>query len=110
MENKYRKKMPISERAKQFAPFSALAGLSEALCAKEKVVVEKIELCEDAAEELNRKMQALQKGTLATIIYFSHNEYLKITGMVARIEQTSRLLQIVNTKIPFDNILDIKIP
>ena len=31
-----RPKMPISERAKQFQPFSALAGLEEALRKKEE--------------------------------------------------------------------------
>ena len=36
--------MPVSDRAKQFMPFSALKGLDEALRAKEKIVVPKVEL------------------------------------------------------------------
>lgn len=104
------KKMPIEERAKQFSPFAALKGLPAALEAKEKILVDKLSLSEDAACELDRKMHLLQKGSMAAIVYFSGGEYIKITGMVARIDETSRLLQIVGTKIPFDDILDIQFP
>ena len=43
-----------------------------------------------------------------TIIYFSKGEYLKKTGMVARIDETARILKIVNAKIGFEDIFDIK--
>ena len=102
-------KMPVSDRAKQFMPFSALKGLDEVLRAKEKIVVPKVELSPEMAEELNYKMHLLEKGKIATVVYFNKDEYLKTTGMVARIDETSRILQIVNTKIQFDDILDIDI-
>ena len=102
-----RYKMSVSDRAKQFAPFAALKGYEEALRAREKIIVDKIELSEEMLEELDKKMHCIQKGELATIIYFSKGEYIKISGMVARIDETSRILQIVNTKIPFDDILDV---
>lgn len=102
-------KMPVSDRAKQFMPFSALKGLDEALKAKEKIVVPKVELSPEMAEELDYRMHLLEKGKIATVVYFNKDEYLKTTGMVARIDETSRILQIVNTKIQFDDILDIDI-
>lgn len=102
-------KMPIADRAKQFMPFAALKGLPEALSAKEKIVVPKIELPPEMAEELDLKMHRLECGRIASIIYFHNDEYLKLSGMVARIDETSRILQIVNTKIPFDDILDIEL-
>ena len=101
--------MPVADRAKQFMPFSALRGLPEALALKERVIVPKIELSEEMSEELDRKMHLVKKGQIATIIYFHRDEYVKITGMVARIDPTSRLLQIVNTKISFEDILDISV-
>lgn len=107
MGNKPKNKMPIEERAKQFMPFAALKGLPDALAAKEKITVPRIELSEETAEELDRQMHLLSKGKIATIVYFHKDEYIKITGMVARIDETSRLLQIVNTKISFDDILEI---
>lgn len=107
MASKPQNKMPIADRAKQFMPFSALKGLSEALASKERIIVPKVELSEEMAEELDRKMHQLERGKIVTVTYFHKDEYLKITGMVARIDETSRLLQIVNTKINFDDILDV---
>lgn len=99
--------MPIEDRAKQFMPFAALKGLPEALAAREKIIVPRAELSEERAEELDFKMHRLCRGSLATVIFFSRGEYIKISGMVARIDETSRILQIVNTKIHFDDIWDI---
>lgn len=110
MASRPKHKMPIEDRAKQFMPFAALKGLPDALAAKEKITVPRIELSEEMAEELDRKMHELVKGMIAAVVYFHRDEYIKITDMVARIDETSRLLQIVNTKIPFDDILEITFP
>lgn len=99
--------MPASERAKQFLPFAALKGLPEALAAKERIVVSKAELSPEMTEELDLKMHLLRCGCIASVIYFHQGEYLKTTGMVARIDTSSRLIQIVNTKISFDDIAQI---
>ncbi|SHJ26887.1 YolD-like family protein [Parasporobacterium paucivorans] len=107
MATKPRGKMPVSERAKQFLPFAALKGLPEALAEKEKIIVPKIELSEEMAQELNQKFCQLKRGTVATITYFHEDEYLQITGMVALIDEPNRILRIVDTKIPFDDVLDI---
>jgi len=100
-------KMPATERAKQFLPFAALKGLPEALAAKERITVPKAELSSEMAEELDRKMHLLRCGCIVTVIYFQQDEYLKITGMIARIDVTCRLLQIVTTKISFDDIAEM---
>ncbi|MBQ9929008.1 MAG: YolD-like family protein [Lachnospiraceae bacterium] len=109
MASKPKYKMPIADRAKQFVPFAALKGLPEALSAKERITVDKIELSPEMAEELDRRMHLLQKGNIATVVYFHKDEYIKITGMVARIDTTCRLLQIVNTKIHFDDIYEVTV-
>ena len=99
--------MSRADRAKQFMPFSALKGLEEALAEKEKIVVPRIELSEDSAVELDRKMHTLERGKMAPVVYYHKDEYLKLTGMVAKIDENARILQIVNTKISFDDIFDI---
>lgn len=101
-------KMPVSDRAKQFMPFAALKGLPEALSKKEKIVVPKIELSPEMAEELDCRMRRLKRGKVAAVVYFRKGEYIKVSGMIARIDETCRILQIVNTKIPFDDILAIE--
>lgn len=109
MGNKPRVHMPISDRAKQFMPFSALKGLHAALAQKERITVEKIELTEDKAEELDRQMAHLHVGSMISIVYYHNEEYVKLSGRVARLNKASRILQIVNTKISFDDLLEINI-
>ena len=80
MAGRPRTKMSIENRAKQFMPFAALKGLPD------------------------RKMHGLCKGMIATVVYFENYEYLKVTGMVAKIDIDNRVLQIVDHKISFENI------
>lgn len=110
MDNNNRPKMTIADRAKQFAPFAALTGLDKALAAREKIIVDKPILSEEALAELDLKMHSIEKGKIVTIVYYAKEECIKISGMVAKIEHTSRIIQIVNTRISFDDILDISFP
>ena len=103
-----RAKMSPADRAKQFMPFAALKGYDVALRTKEKVIVPKIELSEEMLEELDHKLQMIGKKDIVTVVYFCNQEYLEVTGMVSRIDATARILQIVNTKIPFADIYDLK--
>ncbi len=103
-----RPKMSREDRAKQFMPFAALKGYPEALRKKEKVVVPRAEVSEEYAEVLDRKLRKVNRNDIITVIYFHNGEYLKKTGMVSRIDETARVLKIVNTKIGFDDIYDIE--
>lgn len=102
--------MDKSERAKQFMPFAALKGYDEALRAKEKVVVSKKELSEDAWEELNCTIQSVEKGDVITVVYYSeeYGEYIQVTGVLARIDLEGRTLTVVNTDIPLDMIYKLQ--
>lgn len=100
-----RPKMSVENRAKQFMPFAALRGLPEALAQKERIVAPKIELTEDMAAELDWNMRGLEVGMMVTVIYFCRDEYLKKTGMVSRIDRDARILQVVECRIGFDDLL-----
>lgn len=102
-----RVKMSREERAKQFFPFSALKGYPAALRRKEKIVVPKVEFSEDYQERLDGKLRQIRVQDVVTAVYFREGEYLKVTGMVSRIDRTARVLKIVNTKIPFDDLYDV---
>ena len=103
-----RPKMSREDRAKQFMPFAALKGNPEALRKREKIVVPKAEVSEEYAEILDRKLRKVKKNDIITVVYFHNGEYLKKTGMVSRIDETARVLKIVNTKIEFDDIYDLE--
>ncbi|MBE5938860.1 MAG: YolD-like family protein [Lachnospiraceae bacterium] len=102
-----RTKMSREDRAKQFMPFAALRGYEEAIKEKEKIIVDKIELSEEKKNELDIKFKDIHHKDIITIIYFHKDEYLKITGMVSKIDIDSRFIKVVNTKISFDDIYDI---
>ena len=107
-------KMSHLDRAKQFSPFAALKGYETVLRVKEKVLVPRIELSEEAQAELDRKLHMIAKGDLVTVIYFHRfassdvGEYLQITGRVSRLEPERRILQIANTTISINDIRSLK--
>ena len=101
MANRPRPRMAAADRAKQFLPFAALKGLPEALA--------KIVLSEDMAEELDQKIQKIVPGRIISVVYFHQGEYLKVTGMVARFDRSSRILQVVNTRISLDDVLKVEV-
>lgn len=108
MANKVYPKMDRSNRAKQFMPFDALKGFREALREKEKIVVAKRELSEEQKEELDYKLRQIRKMDMVTVEYFQNGEYVQITGVVTRIDESSRVLKVVNKKIAFDTISDLQ--
>lgn len=103
-----RKKMDQAERAKQFMPFSALKGFRELLREKERIVVEKPELSEDFREVLDRRLSMLQVQDMVSVICFQDGAYVRVTGMVSRIDRTAGVLKIVNTKIRLKDICDLQ--
>ncbi len=107
MGNRVRTKMSRADRAKQFMPFAALKGYEEELRKKEKIIVPRIELSEERKDELDRQFLKIRKKDIVTAVYFCKGEYLKVTGIVSRIDTDARLLVIVNTKIPFEDLYDI---
>lgn len=96
----------MDNRAKQFVPFAAVKGYEEALRAKEKIVVEKIELSEEKKEELDFKLHQIKKNDIITVVYFYKDEYIQLEGMVSRVDTDAKILKIVNTKIPFEDIYE----
>lgn len=99
--------MPIADRAKQFLPFAAVKGLPEALAKKEKVTSARVEVSEELAMELDEKMQHIHLGTTVTVTYFDCETYIQLTGTIVQIDTIFRTLQIDDTIIAIDDILDL---
>ena len=96
-------------RAKQFMPFDVLKGLQDALRLQEKIIENKIELGEDIEKELNEKISSLIKGDNITIKYFYGIEYIETWGIVKKVDEINKNIELLNTKISFDDILDIEL-
>lgn len=97
-----------ADRASQFMPFAALKGYEEALLQKEKIVVEKSTLSEEALEHLDYQIKRLQEGDIAEVIYYDGENYIKKSGVVSKISFTAKYLTIVTTDISFDDIKEIR--
>lgn len=104
MGNNLHPKMDRANRAKQFMPFDALKGFREALKEKERIIIPKQELSEEQRMELDYKLQKLHRMDIVTAEYFQDGEYVQTTGVVTQIDETNRILRLVNTSIPFDDI------
>lgn len=115
-----RTKMPLSDRAKIFLPFAALKGYEEAIEKKQRIIVPKSELSDDMKDRLDMRIQIICSQLevnihpMITIVYFEKDKeeengvYLKLTGMVSKLDTNSRIIQIVNKKISLDNIFDME--
>lgn len=115
-------RMEVEDRAKIFAPFAALKGYEEAISAKQKIVVPRIELSEESKEYLDLQLKKIErlliKGQhpIITVVYFQKDkvgnadggEYIQFTGLLAKFDRTSRIMQIVEKKLHLDDIYGIE--
>ncbi|MBQ9993778.1 MAG: YolD-like family protein [Clostridia bacterium] len=109
MANRPRHKMPVSERAKQFAPFSAVKGLTEALQRAEKIYQPMAELAPEREYELNIILSSMGNGCKANITYFHDGEYLQKSGEIEAIDEVNRVIRMRGNYIEIDYIVDIEI-
>ena len=97
----------MSDRVRQFAPFSALKGFQELIRQKERIITAKKELSEDDLLILSEKMLRVEKGKIVKIVHFCEGEYISIEGVVTEIDTVYHTLTIVKKRIRFEDIIDI---
>ncbi len=95
-------RMPIADRAAQFAPFAALTGYDDAIDETGRYTDDMTELSEDARELLDRKQMFLchiiDERPEITVTYFAPDEkkaggeYKKHTGKLKAIDEYERVL------------------
>ena len=99
--------MKISDRAKIFGSFSPLKSFGKALLEKEKVVIPKIEVADDKAQEIDRVLHLIRVGDIVCVVHYSEGEYIKTVGCVSRFLSQEKALYLTKTKINFDDIYDL---
>lgn len=99
----------MSDRARQFLPFDALKGFKDLIKEVERVKVNKKELTEENIEKLSKTILSLEKGMMVRVIYFEQDEYLKLEGIVSKIDITNRFIMIVKKRISLDDIFEIEV-
>lgn len=104
-----RPKMPLSQRAKQFMPFSALTGFEEALRAKEREMglIDKPELSDEAEAEINNVLVGLEAGDQVMIDYFQDGEIISVKGEIEKIGGGEITVDDVCVKV--DDVLEVRV-
>ena len=111
-------RMPMRDRAAQFAPYAALTGYDAVIRETGRLTDTRIEPDEEALTALNMKfrllMDALGDAPEITLLVFrpdarkAGGAYLTVTGRVRKVDEYARLMTLQDgTKIPMDDILDM---
>ena len=113
-------KMPIPDRAAQFAPFSAVVGHDAAVREVARVTEKRAELDEDEIRLLDQKLHMLCAILVtrphATVTYFQNDakksggHYLTAEGEFEGVNDTATAVTVGGIKIPFEAIVDIDSP
>lgn len=97
--------MPVAQRAKQFMPFAAVTGLDSALRKKEHELglVQRRDVMDEEAAEINSMLSLLEKGDEVTIDYYCSaggdaGEYLTASGSVAAVDMAAHMVILENGK------------
>lgn len=110
------KRMPIENRAAQFAPFAALTGHGAAIVETARLTEKKIELSDEEKQELSKKLSlAVENQSRILITIFvpdtlkEGGSYQEIIGVIKRIDLLERIITLSdNTTVSLDNVTDLK--
>ena len=112
-------RMTLQNRAKIFSPFSPLRGYDEQLAAEKQRTerVTKRILTEEEMSALSDRLMQVTKGMTITVRYFkedtAHPEvpavgnYITLTGKADRIDPVFRTLQVGDTVVPFEDLVEV---
>lgn len=112
-------RMPLSDRAAQFAPFAALSGHSTALAETARLTDQRMELDEDARAALDLKQQLLleriKERPEITVTWFQPDakkdggRYIVSTGRLKRIHEADQVLILADgLRIPIGDIVELE--
>lgn len=111
-------RMPMIDRAAQFAPFAALTGYDDAITETGRLTGEKLDLSDETKERIDLKINYLldnEENPNVTITYFvpdkkkAGGKYETITDKIKKIDQYENILIMENgMKIPLFEILAIE--
>lgn len=97
------------ERARQFMPFAALRGYYDLIHEAEYVPEPKRPLTEEHSLALSQTAAQVKPRALVRATYYNGSAYVPITGVVSQVSCDLRMIRIVKTTIPFDDLWELEI-
>lgn len=111
------KQMPLSDRAAQFSPFSALSGYGDAVKETARQTDGRIYLSEDAKAVINDKIRILSEMSYSEPVSITHfvpddkkngGQYITDTVTVKKIDEYNKVIKMNNGAIiAFKDILEL---
>lgn len=107
-------RMSMTDRAAQFSPFAALTGYDAAVQETARRTDARIELDEDAKEEIDRRLRELQPGEPVTVTYFRPDDrkaggaYLTVTTEFLGFDPIARCIRLTVATIPVSNLYGVE--
>lgn len=98
-----------ADRARQFMPFAALRGYYELVHEAAAPREARREMSEERAALLDAQLHAVRKGSVVRAVYYDGSAYAAVEGAVTRLDETFRVLFVIKTRIPFDDLWDIEV-
>ena len=109
MASKKRAPMPRADRAKQFAPFSALKGLETAIEKKRLAATLRRTPSEEEARILNDRLLRLRALDRVYVMYYTKKGYVRRYITVEDVDCARRAILCDGEYIFFDDIYAIKV-
>lgn len=100
--------MKISERAKQFMPFSALKGFDDMIKVENKEPSDRKILSEEDSDNIGLVLGKIKKNDVVKITFYETDGYVTLTGIVAKIDYDMKRLTVVKRAIDFKDIYFIE--
>lgn len=114
-EPKKHSRMPLYNRAAQFAPFEALTGYDEMIREEARLTRQRIALSEEEREALDQKMREITVGASVTVRYFVQDltkqggEYKTYRGVIKKVDPIGRRIVMQDgLVISVDDVLEIR--
>lgn len=101
-------RMKRSDRAKQFAPFSALKGLEKAIQEQENLRTQPVLLSETRNAELDYLLHQVQPGQSIQITFYNGQRYQTVKGQVRKIDRSGKFLLVDECRVPIASIYEIQ--
>jgi hypothetical protein len=101
-----RTKMPVSQRAKQFAPFQSLKGFEEALIKKENAVLQSY-FPNKMPENVCFPFPEIMLNSTISIVVSDNGDSIVHTGTVTALDIINRTITLDNRIFSTNNIISI---
>ncbi len=95
------------ERASQFKSFDSLKGLKDALKLQEKIIDNPKSFEDDYFLDLDKKIKNIKVGDNVILEYYYDFEYISTKGKVKKIDYDNKVIYLLESKIYFDDIVNI---